>query len=152
MPLDCNEMVVCRSIPAEMREAAAVDGARPWRLLWKIELSLMRPSVFVALFTQFSSRRTQGEWPHLVVSSISRKSAPGPNTAVGLHRQRGYVLGSVQACEDEGTSRQVIVSDADVGQISSLAPPGLASALGSKVSIKRSRNACHPFKSDGNRL
>lgn len=42
-----------QSIPAEMREAAAVDGARPWRLFWKIEFPLMLPTVFVALFIRF---------------------------------------------------------------------------------------------------
>ena len=29
-----------RSIPQEMREAATVDGTRPWRLFWKLELPL----------------------------------------------------------------------------------------------------------------
>ncbi len=42
-----------QSIPREMREAAAVDGARPWRLFWKVELPLMRPTLFVALFIRF---------------------------------------------------------------------------------------------------
>jgi multiple sugar transport system permease protein len=42
-----------QSIPEDMREAAAVDGTRPWRLFWKIELPLMLPTVFVALFVRF---------------------------------------------------------------------------------------------------
>lgn len=42
-----------QAIPQEMREAAAVDGTRPWRLFWKIELPLMIPTVFVALFIRF---------------------------------------------------------------------------------------------------
>lgn len=42
-----------QSIPREMREAAAVDGTRPWRLFWKIELPLMIPTVFVAVFIRF---------------------------------------------------------------------------------------------------
>ncbi|MFM7445435.1 MAG: carbohydrate ABC transporter permease [Tabrizicola sp.] len=42
-----------QSIPADMREAASVDGARPWRLFWKIEWPLMLPTVFVALFVRF---------------------------------------------------------------------------------------------------
>ena len=42
-----------QSIPQEMREAAAVDGTRPWRLFWKIELPLMMPTVFVAVFIRF---------------------------------------------------------------------------------------------------
>ena len=42
-----------RSIPQEMREAATVDGTRPWRLFWKLELPLMMPTVFVAVFIRF---------------------------------------------------------------------------------------------------
>lgn len=42
-----------QSIPSEMREAAAVDGTRPWRLFWKLEFPLMMPTVFVAAFIRF---------------------------------------------------------------------------------------------------
>ncbi|MCB1355447.1 MAG: sugar ABC transporter permease [Maritimibacter sp.] len=42
-----------QSIPQEMREAAAVDGTRPWRQFWKIELPLMVPTLFVAVFIRF---------------------------------------------------------------------------------------------------
>lgn len=42
-----------QAIPGELREAASVDGARPWRQFWKIELPLMLPTVFVALFIRF---------------------------------------------------------------------------------------------------
>jgi len=42
-----------QSIPQEMREAATVDGTRPWRLFWKLELPLMIPTVFVAVFIRF---------------------------------------------------------------------------------------------------
>jgi multiple sugar transport system permease protein len=42
-----------QSIPGELREAASVDGARPWRQFLKIEWPLMLPTVFVALFIRF---------------------------------------------------------------------------------------------------
>lgn len=42
-----------QAIPQELREVAAVDGTRAWRLLWKIELPLMMPTVFAALFIRF---------------------------------------------------------------------------------------------------
>ena len=42
-----------QSIPKDIREAAAVDGTRHWRLFWKIELPLMLPTVFVAIFIRF---------------------------------------------------------------------------------------------------
>lgn len=41
------------AIPQDLREAAMVDGTRPWRLFWRIELPLMMPTVFVALFVRF---------------------------------------------------------------------------------------------------
>lgn len=41
------------AIPNEMREAARVDGTRPWRMFWKIELPLMIPTLFAALFVRF---------------------------------------------------------------------------------------------------
>lgn len=42
-----------QAIPEDMREAAAVDGTRPWRMFWKIEWPMMMPTVFVALFIRF---------------------------------------------------------------------------------------------------
>lgn len=41
------------ALPKEMREAARVDGTRPWRMFWKIELPLMAPTLFAALFIRF---------------------------------------------------------------------------------------------------
>jgi multiple sugar transport system permease protein len=42
-----------QSIPDDMREAAAVDGAGPWERFRRIELPLMMPTIFVALFIRF---------------------------------------------------------------------------------------------------
>ncbi|OED34764.1 ABC transporter permease [Chromatiales bacterium (ex Bugula neritina AB1)] len=41
------------AIPGDIREAAAVDGASAWRLLWHIELPLMLPTLIVAFFIRF---------------------------------------------------------------------------------------------------
>lgn len=41
------------AIPQDMREAASVDGTKPWRMFWKIELPMLMPTVFVALFIRF---------------------------------------------------------------------------------------------------
>ena len=41
------------AIPLEMREAARVDGTRPWRMFWRIEFPLMMPTLFAALFIRF---------------------------------------------------------------------------------------------------
>lgn len=41
------------SIPGDMREAAAMDGARGWTLFTKIEMPLMMPVVWIALAIRF---------------------------------------------------------------------------------------------------
>ncbi|WP_136660054.1 sugar ABC transporter permease [Nitratireductor sp. XY-223] len=46
-------MAAYQAIPQEIREAASVDGTRPWRMFWKIELPQMLPTLFVAGFIRF---------------------------------------------------------------------------------------------------
>ena len=41
------------TIPDEMREAAAVDGTKPWRMFWFIEFPMMLPTLVVAFFVRF---------------------------------------------------------------------------------------------------
>jgi multiple sugar transport system permease protein len=41
------------AIPGEMREAASVDGTRPWQMFWKIEFPTMLPTLGVAFFIRF---------------------------------------------------------------------------------------------------
>ncbi len=41
------------AIPQEIREAASVDGTRPWRMFWRIELPQMLPTLFIAGFIRF---------------------------------------------------------------------------------------------------
>jgi len=42
-----------QAIPEDMREAARVDGTKPWQLFRYVELPLMMPTVYVALFIRF---------------------------------------------------------------------------------------------------
>lgn len=41
------------AIPQDVREAASVDGARPWRQFWAIEAPQMLPTLLVALIIRF---------------------------------------------------------------------------------------------------
>lgn len=41
------------AIPGDIREAAEMDGTRPWRMLLRIELPMMMPTIAVALFIRF---------------------------------------------------------------------------------------------------
>jgi multiple sugar transport system permease protein len=38
-----------RAVPRELYEAAAVDGAGPWRIAWSIKLPALRPALLLAL-------------------------------------------------------------------------------------------------------
>lgn len=42
-----------QSIPNDLREATAVDGAGPWQRFRRVELPLMAPTIMVALFIRF---------------------------------------------------------------------------------------------------
>lgn len=41
------------AIPDDLREAARMDGARPWRLFWRIEFPLLLPTLGLALAIRF---------------------------------------------------------------------------------------------------
>lgn len=42
-----------QAVPEDVRQAAAIDGASSWQILWAIELRLMAPTIFIALFVRF---------------------------------------------------------------------------------------------------
>ena len=48
------------SIPADVREAAAVSGLSPWRVLWRIDLPLAWPGIVTGLTLAFA--HTLGEF------------------------------------------------------------------------------------------
>jgi multiple sugar transport system permease protein len=45
--------VAYSAIPLDVREAASLDGASAWRILWSIELPLMTPTLVIAFFIRF---------------------------------------------------------------------------------------------------
>ena len=45
--------VAYQAIPSDVREAAALDGAGSWKVLWWIDLPLMRPTLTIAFFIRF---------------------------------------------------------------------------------------------------
>jgi ABC-type sugar transport system permease subunit len=40
------------TLPGELEEAAAVDGANAWQRFWKIRIPLLRPAILVALIAR----------------------------------------------------------------------------------------------------
>jgi len=45
--------VAYSAIPLDVREAASLDGASSWRVLWLIDLPLMMPTLVIAFFIRF---------------------------------------------------------------------------------------------------
>ncbi len=45
--------VAYSAIPLDVREAASLDGASAWRILWLIDLPLMTPTLVIAFFIRF---------------------------------------------------------------------------------------------------
>ncbi|MBP6633273.1 MAG: sugar ABC transporter permease [Kofleriaceae bacterium] len=84
------------AIPAELEEAARIDGATPWQIFWRIALPLARPGIAVtALFSfmtawnefimasTFMTDETQYTLPVLLQSSVSQFSADWGRFAAG---------------------------------------------------------------------
>jgi len=74
-----------RTIPAEIYEAAKVDGANAWRTFWKVTFPLLQPVLF-ALGLVGSL------WSFNIVDSIYLVTKGGPadaSTSAGLHLQQG---------------------------------------------------------------
>jgi len=65
------------SLPTDVEEAAYVDGANSWQMLWFIKLPLLRPAIFVALmFRAIDALRT--------FDTIFVLTAGGPNNVTEI--------------------------------------------------------------------
>jgi multiple sugar transport system permease protein len=56
------------NLPAELEEAARIDGANPWQTFWRVMLPLVRPSISVLAITTVLFSWNELLWP-LVVST-----------------------------------------------------------------------------------
>ena len=81
-----------RGIPNELIDAARVDGAREWRIWWRIMLPLVRPTVAtVAIFT-FVTSWNDFFWPSLMLPTTANKTLP-----VGLVALQGFFSSDFRA-------------------------------------------------------
>ena len=70
-----------QSIPQEIRESAAIDGAGPWRRLIAIELPWMRPTILLVTFIRFiDSFRVFDN-----VYTLSGPGAGGDTTTISMY-------------------------------------------------------------------
>ncbi len=63
-------------LPADLREAARVDGAGWWTIFWSIYLRLSRPALLGAGLILFVFQWQAYLWPLLIVSNQRRELAP----------------------------------------------------------------------------
>ena len=69
-----------QDVPAELYDAAAVDGAGPWARFWHVTLPGLRPvTVFVLLITIIASANMFGQ------SFIMTRGQPGQETRTAIY-------------------------------------------------------------------
>lgn len=59
------------SIPKEIFEAAVIDGATPWGILWKVAVPLARPALVTLALFSFIGSWNSFVWPLIVTTSTS---------------------------------------------------------------------------------
>ncbi len=72
------------SIPHDLDEAARLDGASSWRILWSIILPLSRPALATVVIFAFI-----GNWNNFLAPLIYLRSMDKQVLAVGLNMFRG---------------------------------------------------------------
>jgi multiple sugar transport system permease protein len=85
------------SIPVDFEEAARVDGANTWQVLWNVYFPMLKPVLTVLVIFQFVAIWNDYQWP-LIVSSGNQEIW---TLALGVQRTllqgaalRGYPQGS----------------------------------------------------------
>ena len=70
-----------RSMPVDMEESALIDGARPWRMLWKVVFPLLKPASATLIIFQ-----TMWIWNDFVLSSLFLSSRKNLTLLLELHQ------------------------------------------------------------------
>ena len=68
-----------QTLPAELEDAARVDGAGEWRIYWKIMLPMALPGVVTTFMFQFQGAWNELAWPTMITASREMR-----NLAVGM--------------------------------------------------------------------
>lgn len=76
------------TIPAELADAARVDGANPWQIFWRIYVPLARPALATLAIFQF-----MWSWNDLLDPLIYLRDLPSYTTTVGLAFFQGQFVG-----------------------------------------------------------
>jgi len=90
-----------QSIPHELHEAAAIDGASSWRRLRSITLPLLRPSIFLAFVVGMLNSITSFDLVYVMTGG-------GPGRATEILVTYIYKLGFVQTKFDEAAAVTIV--------------------------------------------
>lgn len=63
-------------IPRELEEAAEIDGAGRWTILWRIVLPLARPGLAVVAIFTFLYSWDEFPWAHVAITETSKRTLP----------------------------------------------------------------------------
>lgn len=63
-------------IPRDLEEAALIDGANRWRILWRIILPLSRPGLAVVAIFTFLYAWDEFPWAHVAIRETSKRTLP----------------------------------------------------------------------------
>jgi multiple sugar transport system permease protein len=64
------------AIPRDLEEAAFIDGAGRWRILWRIVLPLSRPGLAVVAIFTFLYSWDEFPWAHVAIQEVSKRTLP----------------------------------------------------------------------------
>lgn len=96
-------LAALQSVPKDLYEAARVDGASPWRILWSITIPLIRPTLFVVI-----SLRTI--WALKSFDLIYTITSGGPSEGTTVLGYYTYIESFVRLRLDRGSSAAFIMA------------------------------------------
>ena len=65
-----------RELPVELDEAATIDGAGIWRILWNVDMPLIAPALATLVIYNFNGVWSEFYWALIVVKSDALKTLP----------------------------------------------------------------------------
>lgn len=82
-----------RDIPKDFDEAAAIDGATPWQIYWKVIVPMSGPVFATVAILQFLNMWNQYLWPIMVVQGeAARPLQPGIQQFFGTTTEWGEIM------------------------------------------------------------
>ena len=96
-----------QSIPKSLIEAAAIDGARPWRRFWTVQFPLLSPTTFFLLVINV----VYAFFDTFAIVDAATQGGPGKDTAILVYKvyQDGFKGGDLGGSAAQSTVLMLIV-------------------------------------------